>query len=125
MHIVEIFRQEFGIKTCMAFNYIRRARNEIMKRAGKTKEEFRADSLWHYMKIVNDPKASNKDKISALARRDSILGLDAPTRVMNQHSGNINHKISVEFSSTWPPPFAIDAEDESESNAELSAAINN
>jgi hypothetical protein len=59
---------------------VARARKEIFDRLGRSKEQFRCESLAFYEAMTADPKASVAEKTKARQRIDDLLGLDAPKR---------------------------------------------
>lgn len=72
------FTQEWGVHWRTVDRFVSRAREEIIKRLGRTKEEFRAESLSFYERVASDPKASHSDKLYARKLVDDLLGTWAP-----------------------------------------------
>lgn len=74
------FCKRWGVHWKTVDRAMGRAREEIMQRLGRTKEQFRAESLAFYEAKTADPKASVADQVKARHRVDDLLGLDAPKK---------------------------------------------
>lgn len=75
----------FGISNKQAERYIFRAREAMLERLGRSREEMRAGSLAYYESLLANPKATISEQIHARKRIDKLLGLDEPQRL--EHSG--------------------------------------
>jgi len=64
--------------------YLARARERLLSLTGKTGQEWTAESLAFYLAQSINPQARPREQILARERIDSLLGLDAPTRIAVQ-----------------------------------------
>jgi transposase len=71
----------FKISARTVERYLRRARDEMVKEAGKDRGELRAEGYSFYREIRGNRKASDKDRLKAQERIDKLLGLEAPQKV--------------------------------------------
>jgi hypothetical protein len=78
---------------------VHHARAEMMKRLGRSKEDFRAESLAFYEILTKDKKASVGERVRARQRIDELLGLDAPKKQDVAVSGPAGGKIELEVKS--------------------------
>ena len=72
-------RAKFGslsARTCAS--YISRAREELLKGCGLTREQLRAESFAFYQNVICDPGSTTAVRIKARERIDRLFGLEAP-----------------------------------------------
>lgn len=85
--------KEFGIKPRSVEPYLRRAREEMIRITGKSKEEHRADSYYFYTSILSKPDASDRDKLRARECIDKLLAIPEPQVI---HGNNLNVDLTPE-----------------------------
>jgi hypothetical protein len=70
--------QKFNIGWRQADRYAARARDRLMKRAGRSKDELRCESLALYESVIQSSNARTQDRIAAQREIDDLYGLKAP-----------------------------------------------
>ena len=80
--IVRVISEKHVVDWRTVDSYISRARENMLKRLNKTREEHRYDGLTFYESVILSNEASIADKIRARQRIDEMLGLDSPRAVM-------------------------------------------
>ncbi|MGD0536064.1 MAG: hypothetical protein ABSC03_00325 [Verrucomicrobiota bacterium] len=60
---------------------VARARAVMFERLRRSKEDFRCDSLATYERIINDPRSTASEKMTACKYKDRLLGLEEPNRM--------------------------------------------
>lgn len=78
--IKALLRQQFALSARSCERVLARARERILERTGKPKDEHRMDSLMFYDSIIRDSAAQIRYKILAQERIDKLLGLEAPAK---------------------------------------------
>jgi hypothetical protein len=96
--------KQFGVHWRTADRYLARAREALMKRLNKSKDEHRCESLAFYESVMRSGEAKASEKLMACKRKDELLGLDAPRRT--EVSGPDGGKIELEDKSTRPIDYA-------------------
>ena len=79
--IKAIFEHDYNISYRQTAAYIARAREQMAAEHGKTRAEFRNDSLDTYLAIIADSRSKSSDKIQAQRSIDELLGLRLASRV--------------------------------------------
>ena len=93
-----IFERDYGINYRQTVIYITRARERMAAEYGKTRVEFRNDSLGTYLAIIADSLSKPSDKIQAQRSIDDLLGLRIPSTV------ELPVKEDQSVVDTTPPP---------------------
>lgn len=75
------FCKEFNVEWPTIDRYLDRAREMIQKQSNRSKEEFRANAIIFYEKVIADPKARFTEKLRAEMLLTQLVGCDAPSRV--------------------------------------------
>jgi len=75
------FKTLWSISGFSVERYLSRARENLCKALGETREDHRARSLHLYRSVLSDSKASIRDKLSAQKNIDRLLGLPQPILV--------------------------------------------
>ena len=78
--IVHLICEKYGVQWQQAQIYLRRATNLALEVLNQPKANHICRSVEVYERVVSDPQAKKSEVISARARIDSLLGLDAPRR---------------------------------------------
>jgi len=92
-------RQEFDLDFRQAAFYIASVKEKLLERLGRTKDEWRIESLSFYEKVIRAADATYADKTRARERVDKLLGLDMPSQMEVKHSGGVVHTDSVDIAS--------------------------
>ena len=71
-------------------SYLPRAREMMLEDVRASKADLRSKSLAFYMAVIDEPKASTRDKINAQTRIDKLLGLEVHDK--NDGSGEIDKR---------------------------------
>lgn len=79
--IKRAMNQKFGTDARTVERYLSRAREDILREIGETRDFFRAQSLAAYRSVLKNQEASIKEKILAQRQIDHLLGLHAPWKV--------------------------------------------
>jgi len=74
-------KEQWGVGFRQVENYIRNARQWMMERADKSKDEFVAEALATYESIINNTEATNMDISQSQDAICRLLGLNAPAKV--------------------------------------------
>lgn len=70
----------YGIDVRQAERYLSLARQRIVARTGRSKDEHRVDSFAFYESVCSDQNLPARDRLLARIRLDALLGLDPPGR---------------------------------------------
>ena len=76
-----IFTEKWHCHWITVDRYVIRARETMLERLRRSKEEFRCESLATYERIANDPNARPSERVAACKAKDELLGLKEPNRV--------------------------------------------
>ena len=99
-----LFCDKFKIHWVTVDRLVIRARRLLLDRLGRSKEDFRSESLAFYESITNSTDATAGEKIRARQRIDELLGLDAP----RQHELTGRDGNAIEVRSIPEVPRTID-----------------
>lgn len=88
-----LLKREFGIEHRSCERVLARARERLLERTDRPKEDHRADAYAFYDSVLRDKNAKVRDKILAQKRIDSLLGLDSPLRL--EHTGKDGKAVEV------------------------------
>lgn len=80
-HIKKALRKTYDVEARTCELYLARARDELMSELGRTKAEFRADSLAYYQSIKSDDKAPVFARLKAQENIDKLLALPLPAKI--------------------------------------------
>lgn len=104
--IKHALRKKYGPLSHQACHrYACRARERMIKESGRSKEDWTAQSLAAYSAIISNPKSPFSVKVQAIARIDSVLGLEAskrPEAIEQQDGGRAQYQALVEAAAFTP-----------------------
>jgi hypothetical protein len=80
-HIVLFLTEKFGVSPKMAEIYIRRAREYLVERSKRPREDFVSEAIGFYEDILRDPDANRRDRMGAQLALRQMLGLDMPFKI--------------------------------------------
>ena len=106
--IKRAFAAQHGIKHRQVGRYIRLAHKELVAATDKSLDELVAESYGLYMRIIQDPDATARDKIAARKCADDLLGLPKAKKIaLTTVAGDDMLDVVVEKLS-WEQMKAID-----------------
>lgn len=79
--VKRFLKQQYGLGFRTAERYMRLARESLVEAISIPKEDLVAQSYGFYMGVVSSTDAELKEKLSARAAADKLLGLPAPIKV--------------------------------------------
>jgi hypothetical protein len=95
-------KEKFGLSFRQAERYITRARQELVKRTGRPKEEHFVDSSAFWTSVIESPTSSLRDKMHARSQLDYLYALARPKTV--EVSGKDHRPIQfLRFTRATPP----------------------
>lgn len=100
--IIQVLCEKYGVTWQMAQIYFCRATDQAMQALNEPRQNHICRSVEVYERIVADPQSKKNEVISARARIDSLLGLDAPRRT--ELSGPGGTPIATEDKTPMPDP---------------------
>lgn len=80
--IKRFFKDNYGVGARQTETYLLLARDRLAEESGKTRRELVAESFGFYMRILSDPQATVSERLSARAKADDLMGLQAPKKVI-------------------------------------------
>jgi hypothetical protein len=81
--IKRALEDKYGLGARQAEVYISRAREYLVERTNRPKDEHIAEAFAFYESIIRDPEAVTADRMRAQDALRQLLGLDAPVKVAN------------------------------------------
>ena len=94
--LVKFIKNKFEVQRRMAEYYIARARERMLLRLNRVKDEHRAESLSYYEGVILNPAATVREKVVARERIDKLLGLEVAQRLELEHSGTLHRGVDVD-----------------------------
>ncbi len=91
--IHEAMRKKYGSSWQQCDRYLSRAREKMLLRLARARDEHRSDSLAFYESMLQSSDVKPHDKILARKQIDELLGLAAPKR--HELSGDENSPIQM------------------------------
>jgi len=79
--IKKVMRGKFGVGGRQTETYISRARELLIDRTGRSRDDHFSEAFCFYEGVLRDPGADIKDKFAAQAELNKLLGLYAPFKV--------------------------------------------
>ncbi|QDV17567.1 hypothetical protein Pan153_22200 [Gimesia panareensis] len=74
--IKQAVSEKYNLSRRSVERYITSARREMVKQVNLPPEVHRAESLYFYLSVINDPKSTQRDRIRARERIDRLLDID-------------------------------------------------
>lgn len=74
--IKQAISEKYDLSRRSVDRYLTSARREMVKRVNLPAEVHRAESLYFYLSIINDPDSTQRDRLRARERIDRLLDLD-------------------------------------------------
>ena len=81
--ILRKIKTRYGVGDRQTQNYIAEAQKHLLLHIKDEKDNQKSSSICVYQGVIQDPNATNADKIRAQERIDKILGLEEPTMNIN------------------------------------------
>lgn len=80
--IKRFFRENYGVGARQVETYLLLARDRLAEESGKNRKELVSESFGFYMRILSDTDATITEKLSARAKADDLMGLQAPKKII-------------------------------------------
>lgn len=78
--VVKIIRDEFRVAESTAYDYLKKAREQMLEDSRADRQKLIAEGIALYRSVYADPKTRASDRLKAFEGLRKMLGLDAPTR---------------------------------------------
>jgi hypothetical protein len=86
-HEIKRHLRDAGLGARSAERYIALARQHLLDRAGRDRDQWIGEVVGHYESVLRDPNVTPRDRMIALEGLRELLGLDSPRRITSVTAG--------------------------------------